>query len=326
MTNTNKATTTPQLLNIPLAKVSAAGANPRLTLDRDAFKELQTSILENGLLQPIAVRVAGDDYEIVGGHRRYLATRELARLHPNDLRFATIAALVVDLANVRIAAAGLAENINRADLTPLEIAEGVASALDNGMTERELAQSLGWKERNVYRYRELYEAPAWLKTFATEVPLPMKRLDEKGAPVCDERTEAPIHDVKKLPGLAFAHLCELLTFYNLLVEHDTLELQEHGERFKPKAVSAIKKLARTAAQEDWPLMKLRAEIKRMKDPPARTPPSPSTTPVFAITGDRAALNLARKLPREERDELAPELTKAIMALGFTMVVIGDTTA
>jgi ParB/RepB/Spo0J family partition protein len=322
MTQTKTAT----LLNIPLEKVSPSGSNPRLTLDKDAFKELQASILENGLLQPIAVRVAGDNYEIVGGHRRYLAVRELAREHPVDPRFTTIAALVVDLADVRVAAARLAENINRADLKPLEIAEGVANALENGMTEKELALSLGWKDRRVYSYREFHEAPAWLKAFATEVTLPTKKLDEHGVQVRDERTEAPINDVKKLPGLAFAHLCDLLTFYNLLVQSDQLELEEHGERFKPKAVSTIKKLARMAAKEAWPNTRLRAEIKRMKDPAPRTPASKATAPPYVITGEHASLNLARQLARAERDDLAPQLTKALLAIGFTMVVIGDTTA
>ena len=322
MTKTKNAT----LLNVPLANVSPSASNPRLSLDKGAFKELQASIFENGLLQPIAVRAAGDNYEIVGGHRRFLAVRELAHEHPTDPRFTTIAALVVDLADVRVAAARLAENINRADLNPLEIAEGVANALESGMTGKELAHSLGWKERRVYSYREFHEAPGWLKAFATEVPLPTKKLDENGVQVRDERTEAPIHDVQKLPGLAFAHLCDLLTLYNLLVEHDALELQEHGERFKPKAVGTIKKLARMASKEDWPLTRLRAEIKRIKDPTPRTPASRSPTRPFVITNEQASLSLARQLAREERDELAPQLTKALQALGFTMVVIGDTTA
>lgn len=323
---TKTKTALAEMLHIPLAQISPSTENPRLTLDKDAFRELQSSIFENGLLQPIAVRAAGDTYEIVGGHRRYLAVRELAHAHPEDPRFRTIAALVVDLADARIAAARLAENINRADLNPLEIAEGVAAALDKGMTEKELAHSLGWKERNVYRYRELYEAPAWLKAFATEVPLPMKRLDDKGATVHDERTEAPIHDVKKLPGLPLAHLGELLTFYNLLLDIDALELQEHGERFKPKAVSTTKKLARAAAKDEWPLSKLRAEIKRMKDPTPKAPRSEQTTPTLVVSCGRASLNLGRQLERDERDKLAPELTKAMIALGYTMVVIGDATA
>ena len=165
------------LRQIPMNDLAPATANPRMKLDAGAFLELKKSILKNGLLQPIAVRAAGDGYEIVGGHRRYHAVKELAHEHPNDARFATIAALVVDAGDQRVAAMRLAENINRADLSPLEIAEGVADALENGMTEDELAESLGWAKRNVYRYKQFHDAPGWLKAFATEVPHASKKLD-----------------------------------------------------------------------------------------------------------------------------------------------------
>ena len=316
----------PTMRELLLDRVSPCAANPRMTLDKDAFKELKRSILRNGLLQPIAVRVAGDNYEIVGGHRRYLAVRELAREHPDDARFTTIAALVVDMADMRVAAARLAENINRADLNPLEIAEGVADALENGMSEEELAESLGWKQRNVYRYRQFHDAPAWLKGFATEVLLASKKLDEHGARVLDAVTDAPVHDVEKLPGLGFTHLFELLTFYNLLHEADKLELDDKGgEQFRPQAERTIKKLARAAAKEEWSIAKLRAQIKRAKDPATRTPASCDARPAFVITEQRASIDLTRQLARAERDALAAKLAPALRAIGFARVVIGDVT-
>ena len=296
-----------------------------MTLDREAFKELKRSIFQNGLLQPIAVRVASDNYEIVGGHRRFLAVNELAHEHPDDPRFATIAALVVDLADTRVAAARLAENINRANLNPLEIAEGIADALENGMTEEELAESLGWATRNVYRYRQFHAAPGWLKAFATEVPLARKRLDEHGAPVLNAVTDTPVHDVEKLPGLAFTHLFQLLTFYNRLREADELELHERGgERFKPQAERTIKKLARAAAKEEWSIAKLRAEIKRIAEPTPRTPTS-HASPAFVITKERVAIDLNR-LGGAERGEMAEKLSAALLAAGFAQVVISDSAA
>ena len=192
------------LLHLSLARVSTASTNPRMKLESGAFLELKKSVLKNGLLQPIAVRLAGDYYEIIGGHRRYHAVKELAHENPNDARFATIAALVVDAGDQRVAAMRLAENINRADLSPLEVAEGVADALENGMTEEELAESLGWAKRNIYRYKQFHDAPGWLKAFATEVPLASKKLDDHGAPVLDGVTDAPVHDVEKLSVLSFS--------------------------------------------------------------------------------------------------------------------------
>jgi ParB/RepB/Spo0J family partition protein len=318
--NKNEAQTLKTLL---LDKVEPSLANPRLTMERGAFDELKKSILKNGLLQPIAVRVASDNtYEIVGGHRRYHAVRELSREHPSDARFATIAALIVELDDAHVAAARLAENLNRSDLSPLEIAEGVGDALKNGMTEDELAESLGWAKRNVYRYKQFNDAPAWLKAFANEVPIPKKKLDDNGAPVLHAVTDAPVHDVEKLPGLKFTHLFELLTFYGVLRDADQLELEERGgEHFRPQAERTIKKLARAAAKDDWSIAKLRAEIKRIKDPTPRTSPSDKAKPPFVINADRITIDLTRKLARNERDELAQQLTNALAALGLKAVPI-----
>src|SRR4051812_30365286 len=77
-----------ELLHLALDQVVASASNPRLNLAKEPFAELKQSILENGLLQPIVVRAVGDHYEIVGGHRRFAALRELASEAADDARFA----------------------------------------------------------------------------------------------------------------------------------------------------------------------------------------------------------------------------------------------
>lgn len=319
--NTNTpAARTSELRNIELAQISQSDANPRFTLDKEAFKELKKSIKNNGLLQPIAVRVVGDTYEIVGGHRRFLAVRELAREHPDDGRFKALPALVVDITDTRVAAARLAENINRADLNPLEIAEGIADAIKNGMTNDEVAESLGWAKRNVYRYRQFDAAPGWFKALATEVPMPTKKLDEHGAPVHDAVTDAPVLDVEMLPGLPFTHLSELLMLYGVLHENDKLELQEKGgEKFKPHAERIIKKLARSAAKDQWSIAKLRAEIKCTKDPKPR---AATQNAPYTITPEKVAIDFKR-VRENERGDVAAQLTKALLEFGYETVLIID---
>ena len=149
---------TGRLVHLDLPQIVPAAANPRQTINKDDLAELTRSIDKNGLLQPIAVRPLEDKFEIIGGHRRFYAVRELARKQPDDLRWKTIAAQVMDAASERVAAMRLAENINRANLSPLEISEGIADAIENGMSQADLADSLGWKERNVHRYRQFHEA------------------------------------------------------------------------------------------------------------------------------------------------------------------------
>jgi ParB/RepB/Spo0J family partition protein len=322
------STSPPQcaLVHLPIDSVAPSVANPRLTLDPESMAALKKSIEKNGLLQPIAVRVVGDAYEILGGHRRYYAMREIAREYPNDARFATIPALVVDVLDNRVAAARLAENINRADLNPLEVAEGVADALENGMTEEELAESLGWGRRNVYRYKQFHAAPAWLKAFATEVQNPVKRMKD-GVVVRDELTGAIKYDVEKLPRLPVTHLDELLILYNALHDVDTKELAEKGgDGFRPRAEPTVKKLARTAAKELWSAAKMRAECARIKRPKLAKDggkEDAATKPPFTITKERASLDLTRALSPSERKELVAKLTPALKALGFKKVSVRD---
>jgi ParB/RepB/Spo0J family partition protein len=268
---TNKQTQDPQhrLINVRLDAIRESPKNPRLTIKKNAFDELKASIFANGLLQPIAVRLVDDAHEIVGGHRRFLAVKELAQEHPGDGRFETVPALVIDASDERVAALRLAENVNREDLSPHEVAEGVMDALETGITEEELAESLGWGKRNVYRYTEFHGAPPWLDEFTRSVPDPVKKLDDQGKVVIDAATGKPKTDVKKLPALSITHVTDLITLYNTLHEHDEQKFVELGSAYKAKAELVIHTLARTAAKEEWSTLRLRKEIASVKAPPTR---------------------------------------------------------
>lgn len=312
------------LLHLPLARIVPSNTNPRLTLAKEPFHELKKSIAQNGLLQPILVRPAGNRYEIIGGHRRFAAVTELASAHPHDDRFYRIAAHVTDADDAKVAVLQLAENLNRADLSPLETAAGIAKAVAGGMSKEELAEALGWHARKVYRYVQLDAAPGWIKDFAKEVQVPVKRM-ENGAPVIDPVTNTPVVDFETLPGLSFTDLMELVVLHNALHDQDVAELKKTGRAdFKPQAERVTRKLAYAAASEQWSTAKLREEAKLAKAPPAAQAPKKGATPkpAFTITRDSAHIDLARAagLPREQREELAAKLVKALAGLGFAAVI------
>jgi ParB/RepB/Spo0J family partition protein len=320
----------PNLKNVPLSSISPSTKNPRLTLEKKKFAELKASIMSNGLLQPIAVRVVDDNFEIVGGHRRYFAVKELAHEHPDDARFASVPVLVIDAADQGVAALRLAENVNRADLAPREVAEGIIDALESGMTEEELAARLGWGIRNVYRYTQFHEAPAWLREFAVRVPNPVKKVDDAGNPVINPKTGAAIMVDDDLPALLFTHVHELVTLYNVLHQHDVQQLDEIGESYKPQAEKTVRKLARAASKEEWSAVRLRKEIARVKDPPSGTTSSRSqkngaqkSSAPFTVTKERVAIDLTRTLNDAQRADLANLLTTALSAFGIMAVKIDD---
>jgi len=101
---------------IPLAQIDPSPDNPRKSFDPEALAELAASIAEQGLLQPIVVRPVGERFEIVAGERRFRAL---------TLNKAAEALCVVregdDDGNTR--ALRIIENLQRADIKPLEEAE-----------------------------------------------------------------------------------------------------------------------------------------------------------------------------------------------------------
>ena len=85
----------------------------RASIDEAGIAELAESIRAVGLIQPLTVRVAGDDYEVIAGHRRLLACRQIG--------LEAVNCLIVDAADDgQAVAARLHENLFRRDMTAIE--------------------------------------------------------------------------------------------------------------------------------------------------------------------------------------------------------------
>jgi ParB family chromosome partitioning protein len=122
---------------IPVTAIRTNTKQPRQVFDEDALAELEHSIREFGLMQPIVVReVATDFYELVMGERRWRAT-QLAGLK-------TIPAIVRQTADDAMLRDALLENIHRVQLNPLEEAAAYQQLLEEfGVTHEELADRIG---------------------------------------------------------------------------------------------------------------------------------------------------------------------------------------
>lgn len=121
---------------LPLDRVYPNPNQPRKVFDKQALEELAQSIRENGVLQPVLVRMIGDRYQIVSGERRYRASK-LAGTN-------TIPAVIRRLNEEQTLLAGLIENIQRQDLNPVEEAMTLREILLNyGLTHDQLAEKVG---------------------------------------------------------------------------------------------------------------------------------------------------------------------------------------
>ncbi|MBO1324421.1 ParB/RepB/Spo0J family partition protein [Acetobacter sp. TBRC 12305] len=141
---------------LPIEALVPGPFQPRQDMAPDALEELAESIRQRGILQPILVRPDPEtpgQYQIIAGERRWRAA-QLAQCH-------TVPVHVRDLSEADAMAAALVENLQRADLNPIEEAEGFNRLLeDYNLTQEELAKAIGKSRPHVANMLRLLRLPA----------------------------------------------------------------------------------------------------------------------------------------------------------------------
>jgi ParB family chromosome partitioning protein len=126
----------PGYREVPVHQVEPNPYQPRKEFSDEALAELVESIRAEGLLQPIVVRAVGDKFQLIAGERRWRAFQQL--------KVKTIPARVMTSTDASSASLALIENLQRADLNPLEEAHGYASLIrDFDLTQDAAAQRVG---------------------------------------------------------------------------------------------------------------------------------------------------------------------------------------
>jgi len=127
--NTDKNT----IKEIEVSKIIPNPYQPRKIFDEQQIQELSDSIVSHGLLQPIVVRIDGDNYTLIAGERRLRASK-LA-----DIKY--IKAVILDIEEKELREYALIENIQRKDLNILEIAYSYGSLInEHNITHEELSK------------------------------------------------------------------------------------------------------------------------------------------------------------------------------------------
>jgi len=145
-----------ELKRLPVHLVQRGKYQPRRDMREEALKDLADSIRKQGVVQPIVVRpVAGGTggeqrYEIIAGERRWRAA-QMAGLD-------TVPAVVRDVPDKTAIAMALIENIQRADLNPLEEAEAMQRLISEfEMTHQEAAEAVSRSRAAVTNLLRLLE-------------------------------------------------------------------------------------------------------------------------------------------------------------------------
>lgn len=140
---------------IPIGHIKAGAANPRRSFDEEALEDLTRSIKEKGIVQPVIVRPFPGEvgiFEIIAGERRWRAAQK-AGLHE-------IPVVINEVSDREALEIAIIENVQRADLNPVEEALGYQRLMDEfGYTQQELADVIGKSRSHVANTLRLQKLP-----------------------------------------------------------------------------------------------------------------------------------------------------------------------
>jgi len=137
---------------IPIEKIFPNPDQPRRDFPMQDMNDLAASVKEKGVIQPLIVREKSNGYEIVAGERRWRAA-QMARLHE-------LPVIIRDYSDTEVLEIAIIENIQRADLNPVEEAAGYQQLMDKfGHTQEKLAAALGKSRSHIANLMRLLQLP-----------------------------------------------------------------------------------------------------------------------------------------------------------------------
>ena len=129
---------------------------PRTTFDQAKLHELAQSIRATGIIQPLLLRRRGGMFELVAGERRWRAAQIAGLLN--------VPAIVRDIPDEKLLELALIENIQRADLNPVEEANAYKKLIESlNLTQEEVAQRVGRDRSFITNYLRILKLPSEIR-------------------------------------------------------------------------------------------------------------------------------------------------------------------
>jgi ParB family transcriptional regulator, chromosome partitioning protein len=146
---------------LPTSALRPNARNPRRSFAAAELEELAASLRERGIIQPIVVRSlrgVPDGYEIIAGERRWRAAQR-AGLHE-------VPVVVIEATDAEALQLAIIENVQRADLNPLEEAEGYRSLMEEfHNSQEEIAKIVGKSRSYIANTLRLLKLPDAVKSY-----------------------------------------------------------------------------------------------------------------------------------------------------------------
>lgn len=147
---------------VPVSAITPNPMQPRVRLDPEALAELAASIREHGLIQPLIVSQQGPErYQLIAGERRWQAAKIAG--------MATVPAILKETTPQQALELALVENIQRADLNPLEEASAFRQLVEEfGLTQDQVADRVGKSRAAVTNTLRLLRLPVQVRDCLAE--------------------------------------------------------------------------------------------------------------------------------------------------------------
>ncbi|MFV0518638.1 MAG: ParB/RepB/Spo0J family partition protein [Lachnospirales bacterium] len=153
-----------EIVNLRVEKIVPNKNQPRKYFDEDYLDELAQSIKENGILQPITVRIVDGEFELVSGERRLKACKRIGLSH--------IPTILIRTSNETSAILALIENLQRRDLNCFEEAESYLNLINlQNITQDELAKRIGKSQSSIANKIRLLKLSREARDFIVEKKL-----------------------------------------------------------------------------------------------------------------------------------------------------------
>ncbi|NAZ37765.1 ParB/RepB/Spo0J family partition protein [Rubellimicrobium sp. CFH 75288] len=137
---------------LPIALIRPNPDQPRRRFDPEALEDLAASIRRKGVIQPLIVRPRGDGFEIVAGERRWRAAQKAG--------LSELPVLVRDYSDAELLEVAIIENVQRADLNPIDEGAAYRALIDRfGHTQEEVADALGKSRSHIANQMRLLQLP-----------------------------------------------------------------------------------------------------------------------------------------------------------------------
>lgn len=147
--------------NLAVEKIRPNPYQPRRDFDPAALAELAESIKQQGVLQPLIVRADDDGYILIAGERRLRASR--------DAGLATVPCITRDASQQQMVEWAMIENIQRADLNPLERAKAYQEYMDRfSLKQAEVAERLSQPRTTIANHLRILDLHEEVQQFVAE--------------------------------------------------------------------------------------------------------------------------------------------------------------